>query len=252
VTTDTGETFVPILQKHCGSKLFLAGIVLYAAGNILTMLIGYGLLGILPLLFLSLPVIGLVQVYLESKHKGKPRNTQRIVQFFKICTIIILVLLGLNALFSVDAMFRGGNFAALSGFYSLLFSIPVIVYLAFLLRMIRDIGQKLKENAPWEMWQSMQKSGQSKLKGVFPITIFGLAAAVLEFLHAGLFTAFAQGLIFDFIYLTRGIADFGLAPAPLGFWFGFISAAGAIVFIAALHRLNRDLGKHEQEAVSES
>jgi len=227
-TTDTDETFVQILQKHCGSKLFLIGVLLYTAGNVLTMLIGYSLVGALPLLVLILPIIGLLLVYFESKHKREPKNTLRVLKFFQICTVIILALLCISIPFSINAILRGGNLAALSGFYSLIYSIPIIVYLVSLLRIIRDVRQGIRKNV------------QSELRGVLRISIFGLIVIILEFLHVGLFTAFARDVIFYFIYFMYGIADFGLSPAT-GFWFGILSAAGAIIFIVLLNRFNRDL-----------
>jgi len=229
-TADMDETFVQILQKHCGSNLFLAGIILYAAGNVLTMLIGYGLVGILPLLLLVLPTIGLLLVYFESKHNREPKNTLQVLKLTKIFTIIILVVLCVNIPFYINSMMHGGNIAALSGFYALIYSGPIIVYIVSLFRVARGLKQGIERNE------------RSKLRGVILISIFGVINVILDFLQVGLFTASARDVIFHFIYLTQGILDFGLS-AGIGFWFGLVSAAGAIIFIVLLNRFNRDLLK---------
>ena len=232
-TTDTNGTFFHILQKHCAGNLFLTGIFLYAAGNVLTMLAVYGLMGVFPLLFLILPVVGLLLVNYESKHRHEPKNTLRVLKFFKICCVVLLVFFVINIPFAINDMFRGGNFAALSAFYSLIFSIPYIAYLVSLLRIITGMEKGIRKNE------------RSRLRGVLPVTIWGGIMIILEFLHVGLFTAFARDIFLLIIWLTQGIAVFGISPPVSGL--GFVNMTGAIIFIVVLNRFNRDLIKDTDE-----
>ena len=232
MNTDTGNTFTQTLQKHCGSNLFLAGILLYIAGNVLTMPAGYGLLGLwgtLPRLFLILPVIGQFFVYSESKHKRELKNTLRTLKFSQIWAVITLVLLCINIPIAINAMFRGGNLAAVAGFHSIIISLPLIFFLISFRRMNKDVEQ------------GIQSDEQSELRGVSRISIVGLICVALESMHIGMFAAFGRSIIFHAIYLIYGIADFGLSPSPAGILVGFMSMSGAIIFVVTLNRFNRDL-----------
>lgn len=228
VVHEENGTFLTTFQKHCGGRLFLVGILLYTIGNVLTMLLGHGLLGIFPLLFLVLPVTGLFLGYFESRRRRAEKNTLRILKFFKVLTIVLLVVLCVEVPFAINNLFRGGNFVALSAFYSLVFSVPLILYLVSLWRVVNGLSQGVRDNE------------RGKLRGVLPVTIFGVIAIILELLHVGLFTGSAQTMLFYIIWWTQGIAHFGIQPGA-GILFDFVSGAGGLMLIVVLNLFNRDL-----------
>ena len=79
----------------------------------------------------------------------------------------------------------------------------------------------------------------SNLGGVLMLSVIGIVNAILEFLLIGPFARLANSIVFQTIYLTQGILDFGLYAGG-GFWFGLISLAGAILFVVVLNRFHRE------------
>ena len=224
-------TFTQTLQKYCGSTLFLVGVLLYAAGNVLAVFAIHGVVGIMPLLIFAPVIAGLLLIFFESKHEKEPKNTLRVLMFFKVCVKIILVIYFISAIgiIYLFAPLWGHYFAGLIVIFVFI-SIPVMILFAFSLRVLNSIRRNLKENrpVPWT---------EGKIKGIVPFCIFGVINAFMELMGMGMFGSITRAiaLVFD----PR--SDFGM-NFLVGFWFGkLISAAGTIILLVILCRLNREL-----------
>ena len=147
ISQNTNNTFVDCMQKHFGGILFLTAILLFMVGNVLTMIFGFGLVGIVPLLLLiSPPITGLMIIYFESKRKDGIKYTLKVLKVFRIILIIFLVFLCISIPLNLHTLFTGGNFVALGAFYTLIFTIPEIIFFIALFRVVRCIGHRLERN----------------------------------------------------------------------------------------------------------
>jgi len=228
-------------QKHFGGVLFLSAILLVTGGQIITTLFDaniayYGSIGVIPLTVLIPQTVALFIIFFESRFRNNLKHSQRVLKFFKVTTIVIIVLLCLRIPIAIHTMRTGGNWVALGAFYTLVYSIPNILFFIAFLRVVSSMIKRLKQNE------------QEKIAGVLMISICGSIYAFLEFLQVSLFVSFVREALFNIVWRTHGWGDFGLYSTQWSV-FSFIYLAGAILFMVVLNKFNREVKTHKKSDI---
>ena len=176
--THTAPSFISHLHKYGKSRMFLAGIILFTIGTVVSTLVTWTLLAFIPLALAALPITGFWFIYAESKNPQNSEKTLKALMLFKVHTIITLVLLCLFAalmlallLFTsflsteVDAELMLSIIPSL--FFLLIMLSLIPLYYVPILNIIKSIRQNIIDNA------------FNHIHGVLPFT-------VLTFIYVGL------------------------------------------------------------------
>ena len=94
-------SFIEHLHSFGGSTLFFIGIILFSAGAIFDLLIGFETVNLLNLLILALPITAMWLIFASSKLPKLPEKSLPAITLFKVATIIALVKAGIIAIVSL-------------------------------------------------------------------------------------------------------------------------------------------------------
>lgn len=182
----SSPSFISHLHKYGKSNMFLAGIILFSIGTVVSTLVTWTLLAFIPLALAALPITGLWLIYAESK---SPQNHERILtalKLFRIHTIINLVLLCLLAALMLGLSLLSSFLSAELGAELILSIIPSLFFTLIILSLIPLYYVPIL-NIIKSIEQNIINGTFNPIRGVLPFTI-------VTFIYVGL-VAFLTALM---------------------------------------------------------
>jgi len=235
------------LHAYGGSTLFLVGIILFAAGNIISTLIGFTATSIFTLLLLALPVIGLFLIFAASKTPKLPEKTLPALTLFKVYIIIELVAVGIVALYvliafgsiigmSTDVVssstrsligiifFLGAIFILLAAF--------IAVFFSFVLKLLGRIRSGITNNS------------LGPIPGIKAFTVLAYISVGINIL-TGILEVFAYSILHSMIFSIPYdlLVSFStlLQSSVFSFIAILVTSAGVVIFLIVLNQFNKSL-----------
>ena len=228
--------FMELLREYGTGGIFFLGFILYAVGNILSILINFSAFSIFSLGILALPVIGLWMLYNAVKSPYPAAGLLTSMTLFKVAAIIGLVLLcillGLVALFGLGVIagfgyFMGGEIGLL---ILLIFGVIVtgfVLWIKFYYIALLNVLKSIREGIMYGGVAEIKGAGSFVVLSFISIGLSIIGNLIMLVVHAAV-NAVMQEMLHEVPRELRGMVS-GLLPfGGTGFFVTILSLAGNV------------------------
>ena len=246
-------SLVAHLHSFFGSSLYMTGVVLYSAGNLLSILLSFGAAGFFSLLLLALPITSMWLMYSASKSPRLPEKFLTAIKLDKAYAIIQLVLSCLGSLILLFFTFAAGSMISSFGMSGMggasgALGVVLILILGFLALVI--IYYTSYMNVLNGLKNGIESNSFGQLRSIGTYTVFRyiqigfvVLLTLVSVSASGYLASMMSSLLYSLPSELRGLLSFGGGGSTimLSTLFSLAASAGEIITIIVLNQYNNSL-----------
>ena len=253
----TPGSFTVRMHQYSSSALFLVGIILFSAGNLISQIMSINILSIYTLILAALPVIGFWLAYAAARKPRLPEKTLPALTLFKTSVIIGLVVLCLFMLVMfivVIALMIGAGMSSQIDLFGGIFSgvmvavgiilliilagaiIIIVFYYRSVFRIISGIQNGIRNNIIYPLRSIKFFSVLTYIGAVFSVL-----SAVFSFGSMRVFNEAIYSLPSEFSGFIEPIAGTLTGHGALSAILTIIGSVGTVLCVMVLNRFNNSL-----------
>jgi hypothetical protein len=243
--------FIDIFTNQAGSLLFLIGIALFTAGNLLSIFLSFNTYNIIMLLFLALPILGFWLIFASSKVPQLSEQIPTALTLFKVSAIIdlvilclaglLLVIMGLLLFVAAAALGSGGVFFA--GVFLIGIAVVVVAIAVVYFKLTMGVLGGIRENIERNTLTPIPKIEMFSII-TYIFTGFSALVALITMVAVAWLENFVdsfirelpreiRNMVMDFLPDTSGVS--------LSSFFTLVACAGVVACIIALNEMNKKM-----------